>query len=293
MLRKFSTHEKWFLLVLLSALWGSSFILMKFGMRSFPPEQVAALRISVAFIVMIPVFFKIGLRECKWKDLPLIFLVGLMANTIPPFLFCFAQTGISSAFAGILNALTPLFVLLIGILFFGYRSNIKKSTGIIIGLLGSTMLILLNNKGKFQFQFNQYASYILGAALLYGIGANILKNKLSHIHPLTLSALLYILTGYLGLLFLSQTNFIQLLQTQPEAYSSLGYIIFLGCFCTAFAMIIFNYLLRKTSVVFASTVTYLMPVFSLFWGFIDGEAIALIQIAGLIVILIGVYLSSR
>ena len=290
---KQSSHLKWFLLILLSILWGSSFILMKMGMKAFLPHQVAALRIAVAFFVMIPVLLFNGFKEFTLKDLPAVFLIGIIGNTIPPFLFCFAQVGISSALAGILNALTPLFVLIMGVLFFGFKSNWNKNLGIGLGLVGTVLLILLKSDGSINFQFNIYPFYIIAAAVLYGIGANNLKKRLAHIHPITTSALLYISTGYIGIIVLYFSDFFTVLKTNPEAYTAMYYVIFLGIFCTAFAMVVFNYLLKNTSVVFASTVTYLMPIVSLFWGFLDGELITLIHLVGLGIILLGVYLTSR
>jgi drug/metabolite transporter (DMT)-like permease len=290
---KQSSHLKWLLLILLSILWGSSFILMKMGMKAFSPHQVAALRIAVAFFVMIPVLMYNGLKEFTLKDLPAVFLIGIIGNTIPPFLFCFAQVGISSALAGILNALTPLFVLIMGVLFFSFQSNWNKNLGIGLGLVGTVLLILLKSDGSVNFQLNIYPFYIIAAAVLYGIGANNLKKRLAHIHPITTSALLYVTTGYIGIIVLYFSDFFTVLNTNPEAYTAMYYIIFLGIFCTAFAMVVFNYLLKNTSVVFASTVTYLMPIVSLFWGFLDGELITLIHLVGLGIILLGVYLTSR
>jgi drug/metabolite transporter (DMT)-like permease len=290
---KQSSHLKWFLLILLSILWGSSFILMKMGMKAFLPHQVAALRIAVAFFVMIPVLLYNGLKEFTLKDLPAVFLIGIIGNTIPPFLFCFAQVGISSALAGILNALTPLFVLIMGVLFFSFQSNWNKNVGIGLGLVGTVLLILLKSDGSVNFQFNIYPFYIIAAAILYGIGANNLKKRLAHIHPITTSALLYISTGYIGIIVLYFSDFFTVLNSNPEAYTAMYYVIFLGIFCTAFAMVVFNYLLKNSSVVFASTVTYLMPIVSLFWGFLDGELITLIHLIGLGIILLGVYLTSR
>jgi drug/metabolite transporter (DMT)-like permease len=266
---------------------------MKMGMKAFSPEQVAALRISVAFFVMIPVLLYNGLKEFTLKDLPAVFLIGLIGNTIPPFLFCFAQVGISSALAGILNALTPLFVLIMGVLFFGFQTNWNKNIGIGLGLVGTVLLILLKSDGSVNFQFNKYPFYIIAAAVLYGIGANNLKKRLAHIHPITTSALLYTTTGYIGIIVLFTTDFFTVLKTNEEAYTAMYYVIFLGIFCTAFAMVVFNYLLKNTSVVFASTVTYLMPIVSLFWGFLDGEIITIVHLFGLAIILAGVYLTSK
>lgn len=284
---------KWFLLIFLAGLWGTSFILMKRGLEAFSPLQVAALRISVAFVFMIPVLLINGKRELTLKDIPWFFLIGLIGNTIPPFLFCLAQQGISSAVAGIFNALTPLFTLIIGVFFFNYKSTIIKSIGIGLGLVGALLLIIMNSDGSVQFQLSIYPFYILLAAVMYGVGANNLKTRLSHIHPITTAAMLYITTGYLGAIVLFNTNFIEILNTNPQAYTAMYYVIFLGIFCTALAMIVFNFLLKRTSVVFASTVTYLMPIFSLFWGIVDGESINLIHILGLGIILIGVYLTSK
>jgi len=286
-------HLKWIFLVLLAVLWGTSFILMKRGMEAFSPVQVAGLRILVAFTFMLPVFFYNGMREATAKDLPWFFFIGLIGNTIPPFLFTFAQLGISSAEAGILNALTPLFTLIIGVWFFSFKTSWLKNSGIALGLIGAVMLILLKADGNLNFTFSIYPFFIIAAAVLYGIGANNLKVRLSHIHPLTTTSLLYITTGWMGAIVLFNTGFLHTLQTHPQGYSSFFYVVFLGIFCTAFAMVVFNYLLRRTSVVFASTVTYLMPIVSLFWGIVDGEIITAIHFIGLGIILAGIYLSSR
>jgi drug/metabolite transporter (DMT)-like permease len=288
-----SDYLKWILLLALAALWGTSFILMKRGLEVFTPFQVAGLRIFVAFLFMVPVFFYVGRRETQWKDLPWLFLVGLVGNTIPPFLFCFAQLRISSAEAGIFNALTPLFTLIIGSIFFSYKTNRLKNAGIGLGLLGAVMLILLRYDLKMNMQLSLYPIFIILAAILYGIGANNLKTRLSHIHPITTASMLYITTGYLGGLVLLNTDFFQTLHSHPRAYRAVGYVVVLGIFCTALAMIVFNYLLRRTSVVFASTVTYLMPVVSLLWGVLDGEPMNAVHLAALGFILTGIYLTSR
>ncbi len=292
-----STHKvdsmKWVMLVLLAFLWGTSFILMKLGMKVFSPFQVAGLRISVAFLFMIPVLLLIGTRETRMKDIPWLFFIGLIGNTIPPFLFCMAQLSISSSMAGILNSLTPLFTLIIGVFFFSYKSNRLKNLGIGLGLAGAIMLILLKSDGSFQLEFSIYPFFIILAAVLYGIGANNLKIRLSHIHPITTSALLYLFTGYIGFIVLFLTDFSETFQSSPDALEAAGYIVFLGVFCTAVAMIVFNYLLKRTSVVFASTVTYLMPIVSLFWGALFGEVITFIHLLGLGVILTGIYLTSK
>jgi drug/metabolite transporter (DMT)-like permease len=285
-------YLKWLMLILLAILWGTSFILMKRGMEVFSPIQVAGLRIFVAFLFMLPVFLYNGKREAQWKDIPWFFFIGLIGNTIPPFLFCFAQLGISSAEAGIFNALTPLFTLIIGVWFFSFKTTWLKNFGIGLGLAGAIILIVLKADGKLNFQLNVYPFFIILAAVLYGIGANNLKKRLSHIHPITTTALLYITTGYLGAIVLFSTDFFQQLQTHPRGYVAMFYVIFLGIFCTALAMVVFNYLLRRTSVVFASTVTYLMPVVSLLWGFVDGEIITAIHLLGLGVILAGIYLTN-
>jgi drug/metabolite transporter (DMT)-like permease len=284
---------KWIFLFLLAGLWGTSFILMKRGMDAFSPVQVAGLRIFVAFIFMIPVFIYNGIRETTLKDIPWIIFIGLIGNTIPPFLFCFAQLGISSAEAGIFNTLTPLFTLIIGVLYFEFKTDKIKNLGIGLGLIGALLLIIVRADGKLNFSFSIYPLFVIAAAVLYGVGANNFKNRLSHIHPITMSALLYLTTGYIGAIVLINTDFIQVLQTHPKGFVSMYYVIFLGIFCTAFAMVIFNYLLRRTSVVFASTVTYLMPIVSVFWGIMDGEIITAIHLFGLGIILAGIYLSGK
>src|SRR5690606_16617735 len=196
-------------LALLAFLWGTSFILMKLGMEVFSPVQVASLRISVAFIFMLPVLLYNGIRETRLKDMPWFVFIGLIGNTIPPFLFCLAQLSISSSMAGILNPLTPLFTLLIGVFFFSFKSSMLKNIGIGLGLGGAIMLILLKSDGSLQIEFNVYPFFIILAAVLYGIGANNLKIRLSHIHPITTASMLYVCTGYIGFVILFSTDFTQ------------------------------------------------------------------------------------
>jgi len=172
----------WFLLIILSVIWGTSFILIKKGLVSFSPPQVASLRIAISFIAMTPFIFKY-LKKIPKKGIGIFIIMAILGNGIPPFLYAIAQTKINSSIAGILNALTPLFTLVIGILLFSTRSSPLKVIGVFIGLAGALALILFQNTdaGGFVFMelkmsaYNELALLIVLATIFYGISVNILK----------------------------------------------------------------------------------------------------------------------
>ncbi len=279
----------WIILVTLSLVWGASFFLMKKGLVAFSPPQVASLRISFSFLALLPVLiFKF--RKVKREKLKWIFLSAVLGSGIPPFLFTFGLVKLDSGFEEILNSLTPLFTLLVGIIFFQFKTRWIQIVGVLIGLTGAIMLVIANtdfeNPGELKYAFG-----VVMATICYGFAANILKSKLQQEDPLAVSSMVFFLIVPFALGILFSTDFIHVVKTNEHAASSIAHIIILSVFGTAYSLVAYNYLIQKTNVLWASTVTYVIPVVALMLGVSDGEPFHLIYIAGMIFILSGVYLT--
>lgn len=280
-----------FILILLALIWGSSFILIKRGLDSFTAVQVGTIRVSFAFLVMLPIAVKYlrTVYKYNWKK---ILTLGFVANLMPAILFAAAETGLSSSLAGILNSLSPIFTIIIGTLFFKVPMNNKQIGGLVIGLAGSIALSFIGSGGQLG-SFNYYALFVILATLFYGISGNMVKAYFSNISSVTLTSLAMFSIGPFGIMYLLTTDFVFKLQTLDGAWASLGYLFILGAVGTAFALVLFNKLIQITSAVFASTVTYLIPIAAVIWGIIDGESLFLLHFAGMALIIAGVYLVNK
>ncbi len=287
----------WALLLVSSAIWGASFILMKRGLEVFPSSQVASLRIVLTFLCLSP-FLWSSLKQVKREYWLPIFGVGLTGSGIPPYLFTLAQTRIDSALAGILNALTPLFTFLLGVMIFGLVFNGRRLLGVVFGLLGAVCLILFNGDGQFLSAFSStddqwYGIFIVLATICYASSVNLIKKYCQNIPPIALNTLAFLMISPWAFIHLSTTDFLHILQFKEGAYTSLGYIFILSLFGTAIASILFFHLVQMTDALFASNVTYLIPIVAIVLGFLDGEAIGWMHFVGLGCILLGVYFSSK
>lgn len=281
----------WILLLVLAIIWGSSFILIKKGLDAFSPLQVGTIRIAFAFLVMLPFALKSLTTVFKvcWKK---ILVIGLFSNFFPAILFATAETGISSSLAGILNALTPIMTLLAGIFFFATKIKSLQVIGLIIGFIGSFALSFINSVGGLG-EFNYYALFIVLATIMYGFSGNFIKKYLTGIHPVTLTALAMFTVGPLSIILLFTSDFISVLSVNEKAWTSLGYLFLLGVIGTAFALVLFNKLIQRTTAVFASSVTYLIPIMAVIWGIIDGENFFVLHILGMGLIIVGVYIVNK
>ncbi|MEM6764588.1 MAG: DMT family transporter [Bacteroidota bacterium] len=282
----------WSLLLILALVWGSSFILIKKGLVAFPPFQIGALRMVLSSLTLLPWLFGFQkeLKMISRKQWIALLAVGWIGNGIPSFLFPIAETGLNSATAGILNVLTPIFVWLLGVSFFGLIFSWKQLSGVIIGLVGAVILIL---GGGTDIQLSNqlyYALLVIFATFCYGLSSNIIKKYLSSLNPILVTALVLTAAAIPFSFYLVRSNFWTVLQTQEYALSSLGYIFILAVIGTALAMVIFNKLISFKDQVFSSSVTYLIPIVAVFWGLLDGEKVLLPQVMGMAVILAGVYL---
>jgi drug/metabolite transporter (DMT)-like permease len=283
-------HWQWLAMLFLSLVWGSSFILMKKGLQSYSFDQVAAFRMLFGSLFMLPLAIK-NFRILTKKDTPPLVIVGLVGFAIPAFLFTKAQTRIDSSLAGILNSLTPLFTLIIGLLF--YKSKVKfiGIIGIMIGLAGAIGIIYRRDLNLLE-GMNAYALLVVAATICYGINANILQYRLPHLGPVQITAVSFFFVGPVSGIYLLFTDFSGVPET-PDYILNLAYIAILALFSSAIAIIVFNALIKHTTAIFATSVTYVVPLIAILWGMADGEIISLTQVVWMAVILAGVYLVNK
>jgi len=278
-------------IIILAFVWGSSFILMKRGLVSYSSGQVAALRMIFAFLCFLP-FILYNFKKVDKKYWKHLIIVGLFGNGIPAFLFTKAETGISSSLAGMLNSLVPLFTITLGVLFFKVPTNKLKFIGVFIGLIGAIMLITGNGFDIAESE-TSYSFYVVAATLCYAISVNTIKKYLQEVNSIVVSSFAFLFIGPPLLVYLFSTDFLTVTFNNPEATTSLGFIIILAVFGTTLSLILFNMLVKQTTALIASTTTYLIPVFAIMWGIFDGELINLIQVLGIVVILVGIYFVNR
>jgi len=289
---KNSVIYPWFLLILLSIIWGSSPILIKKSLSTLTPFEIGALRISSAAIFLSPFFFKV-LNQINKNNFFLLLLSGVIGNLIPYFLYPLAQTEIDSSTSGVLTSLTPFFALLIGGIFYQQKIYKNNITGLIIGFIGTFCLIFFSTENK-SLNANLYGLFVVIATLFYGINLNLLKYHLVKLDPLTItSTSLFFISPITIWLLISETTFFSNLDKLSDNINGVFYVLILGIVGTAIATIIFYRLVQIRDTVFASSVTYLMPITAVFLGLIDGEIINLIQFFGMLLILIGVYWANK
>ena len=279
---------RWMVLIFLAFIWGSSFILMKIGLVKIPHNEMGALRILIASLALLP----FGVRHWKsvepklWKYLV---VVGLCGSGVPAFLFAYAQSHISSSLAGMLNSLVPIFTLLLGIAFFQSGVKIIQIVGVLTGLIGSFFLLY---QPGLKFDSNSwYGLYIVVATVCYATSVNTIKRYLSHMSSAVITSVsLFTVGPVCGLYLLFFTGFTERFSFEKDFIISFLCICTLAIFGTGLAIVVFNMLIKRVSALYASSVTYLIPVVAIFWGLVDGETISLIQIGGMTCILGGIYL---
>lgn len=285
----------WIIFIALALTWGSSFILMKRGMEAFSSDQVAALRIFTAFVFLSPLAFK-RINRGLLKNTAAVAGMGIFGNLIPAFLFTKAETMISSAMTGMLNSLTPVFTLLIGLLIFRNKVMWRQALGVIIGLGGAIGLLALDEKDAAAVMQN---SVFIGGALVvlatffYGLSVNIIRSKLGHVNAVTATVFAMCIIGPIAGTYLFTTDFVHRLQTNPLALHSLGFVSILAVFGTSLSVIVYNILIREAGALFAASVTYLMPVVAMGWGLYDGESVTWMHAVFILVILSGVFLVNK
>lgn len=285
-----SKQSRWFILILLAFIWGSSFILMKKALIYLSPVQVGALRIIFTALTLFAIGFK-NIAKVNKKQWYYIAITAFIGSFFPAFMFAFAVQKIDSSIVSILNSLTPLNTLLVGALFFGFSFLRKQFTGVIIGLIGALVLILkgaeLNPDQNYL-----YAVLIVFASIGYAFNVNILKKHLNDLNALTIVTGNFIIIFIPALVVLWWTDFFEITYME-QAKTSLLYLVLLSVFGTAMAKTLFNKLIQMTSPIFSSSVTYLIPIVALFWGVMDGERLYFGQFLAGALILLGVYLTNK
>lgn len=285
-----SQQLKWIILMVLALIWGSSFILIKKGLIGLNPFQLGSLRIIFCAVFLLVVGFKslASIPQHQWK---FIAVTSLFGTFIPAYLFAIAETKVSSSICSILNSLTPLNTLVFGAAFFGLTFRRNQFLGILIGLLGTAILIFTgdNREGSENYY---YSVLVLVATVCYATNVNLIKKYLSDVKPLSITTgnfLVMLIPAILILCFTDFTSKISLAQTQQAMF----YVMILGIVGTGVANVLFYKLIQISSPVFASSVTYLIPIVAFLWGMLDNEMLAPLQFLGALIILVGVYLANK
>jgi drug/metabolite transporter (DMT)-like permease len=280
----------WLVFALLAIIWGSSFILMKEGLKAFNPFQVASLRMLSAGIILLPFAYK-AIQRVPSNKLALVILSGILGNFIPAYLFCIAETQIDSSLAGILNSLTPMFTIIVGVLFFNVQTNFAKVIGMIIGFIGLSVLLAAGK--NMSFHNLSFASLVLLATLFYGINVNIVGRYMQQLGSFNVASIAFAFLIIPSALVLYFTGYFNNDFTNPTVLRSLAASSVLGVIGTSMATILFYYLVKQSGMLFGSMVTYGIPVVAVAWGLLDGESLSGIQIGCLGLILFGVWIVNR
>ena len=281
----------WLLFIALSFIWGSSFILIKVGLENLSPFQVASIRIISSGIVLLPVALA-SFRKIPTNKFFIVFMSGFLGSLVPAYLFCLAEVGIDSALAGTLNALTPIFVIIFGALLFKAKTTSNKIWGIMLAFAGS--LLLFFSQPNFSENSNLlYILFIVVATALYGINVNMVHKYLSQVGSLNIAAVSLSLNAIPALIVLFFTGYFNLNYLEKGVLLSTGYSSLLGVFGTAIATVLFYVLLKRAGAVFASMVTYGIPVIAIGWGIVYGEHVGWKQLVSMLVILSGVWVANR
>jgi drug/metabolite transporter (DMT)-like permease len=270
---------------------------MKRGLVVFSAMELGACRVSVASALLLPFALR-HVRQVERSRFKWLALSGVVGTFIPAFLFAYAETRLASGLAGVLNALTVVFALLMGALLFGQRLTGLRVLGIGLGLVGTVVLIGLGGSGGDATPTGTgnawYGLYIVAATIGYGLSVNVIKYKLGSLKPIVVTSILLMLIGGPALAYLLLgTDFVHKLLTVPGAWAAFGYIALLATMSTAVAMVLFNKLIQQSTALFASSSTYLIPIVALGLGALDGEAFNLWHAIGMAIILVGVFIIHR
>ena len=283
--------NKWFYLISLSLIWGSSFILIKKALVGLEADQLGSLRIIFSSIIIILIAWKrlskITKLEWKW-----ITISAFLGSFFPAFLFAFAEKEIDSAVASIINSIVPLNTVIIGMVLFNIRSTKRQIIGVLIGLAGTYMLIMSGIKLNPD-QNYLYSGFVILCSFLYALNVNIIKKYLQHLSALTITVGHFAVIIIPAVIVFYFSNFdVNSLKNQ-KTIDSIIYVLILAVFGTALAKILFNKLIKISSPVFASSVTYSMLIVSIFWGLVDGEKFSIYQLIATIIIILGVLLTNK
>lgn len=287
--------KNWALLVILTLIWGSSFILIKRGLEVFSPGEVGAYRMVAAASVLLPLSIP-RIRHLSKTQVKNLLIAGLLGSFFPAFLFPLAQTQLSSSLTGVLNALTPLFVVMVGAVFFDTRITRRNALGLLIAFLGVIVLVTYKEGGGWDSLsgINAYALFVIAACICYSFNLHVIKTRFTKLKSIEISSISLLMILPLALLYLfAGTQFSYKLVTHPRAWEALGYVTVLGMVGTASALILFNIMVKSASPFFASLVTYTIPIVAIMWGVLDGEVLLLGHYLGIAGVILGVWIGNR
>ncbi len=261
------------------------------GDMVFSANQVAPLRILLSSLFLLPFGIIALRRNAIRQDLVYFLLVALCGNMFPAFLFTYAETGISSGFAGMLNSTTPIFTILIGFAFFSALLSWRQIVGSVIGCIGVVLLLYfgqdLSLNGSWQHVFA-----VIVATLCYAINLCVIRYKLSQYRSIDIAAIAFILLLIPSAVLFALEETWTVFSSHPKASDSFIAISILGVVGTAFALLLFNYIIKNTTALFASSVTYFIPIVAVAIGFAYGELISLEQISSMLIVLLGVFIAN-
>jgi drug/metabolite transporter (DMT)-like permease len=280
--------NRWLLLAIIALTWGSSFILIKKSLLLFSPYEIGAFRVAVSGLLLgylgIPALRTMGRKSLFW-----VAMTGFFGNFLPMYLFPIAQTRVSSSLAGILDSLVPVFVLVLGFLFFKIKSKMPQYIGALLGFIGAAILMYFSETSSEETKIG-YALLVVLATACYAMAGLIIKERLSHIPSVQLSGAVFGIWMVPSLVILALAGFFNQDFSSSATVEALGFLGVLTVLGTAIAMILYYKLIQKTSAVFASTVTYLLPLVAVIWGLLDGERFSIWYVVGGLLILLGIYL---
>ena len=284
-------NKKWFYLAILSLIWGSSFILIKKGLVGLNSVQLASLRMifaaSVIYIYSYNSIKKIPKKSWKW-----IVITAYLGTFFPVYLISYGQTEIESGLASIITTVTPINTLIIGIIFFSLTFSIKQLLGLFIGLVGA--VLLLYEASETNLNSNIYFSFFIYLTTVgYAASVNLIKKYLTNIPPEAVTAGIFLSISPPAIIVLYFSDFTDLNFQDPLILKSIFFVLVLGVFGSAIAQTLFNKFVKISSPIFASAVTYTMPVVAIFWALVDGEILSIMQFFATAIILIGVYLVNK
>jgi drug/metabolite transporter (DMT)-like permease len=280
------------LLGLLSLIWGGSFFFIKILLESFGPWAITFIRCFFGVVTLLAIIVikreKIQLKALPWKAL---IIVGLLNSAVPWTLIAFSETRISSSLAAVLNASTPLWTLIIGILFFRLSATIYQFIGLVVGFGGIIILVDIDLKNFHMSDSLAFGAMIL-VTLCYGLSSQLSKRHFQAISSYQVALLtLFVGTITTGSFALFKETPVWSNLLEPSVFLA---FVGLGSLGSGIAYILFFTLIKKGSAEFASLVTYLVPPFAIFWGFIFlNENLYLSLFIGLLFILFGVFISGK
>ena len=283
--------QKWLYLTFLAIVWGSSFILMKKALLGVSPIQLGALRMIFTAVFLLAIGFK-SIKRIQKKHWIYIVYTALLGTFIPVFLFSYAIKGIDSSIVSILNSFTPFNTLIFGAIVFGFAFKRRQVYGIIIGLIG-TLILILKGADLNPNQNYWYSLLIIIASVGYAFNVNIVKKYLKDLDALAITTGNFLLMLIPAIIVLAFTGFFTTFESTKVELESLGYIAILSVVGTGIAKTIFNKLVHISTPVFSSSVTYLIPLVAIFWGVLDGEKLSMVQVFAGVIILFGVYLVNK